>query len=209
MVKGEAEPSDINAVDFIIASAQQKVARLEKRIEDLSLEADDPDAQAALDAAYEELEELDPSSFEVKAGSILHGLGFSSEMMKRPTKDMSGGWRMRVALARALFVKPHLLLLGMILFSEPINLLFTGCFIDEPSLYSFVLVSERTTNHFPANHLDLGAVVWLEAYLSTYNHILVVSSYLLMQIWNFFNEGYRSHPIRKILWTAFAQTLWN
>lgn len=114
LVKGEADPSDINAVDFIIASAQQKVARLEKRIEELALEADDSDAQVALDAAYEELEEMDPSTFEAKAASILHGLGFDADMMKRPTKDMSGGWRMRVALARALFVKPHLLLLGSI-----------------------------------------------------------------------------------------------
>ncbi|QRV73276.1 ABC transporter [Ceratobasidium sp. AG-Ba] len=140
LVRGEAEPSDINAVDYIVASAKQKVARLEKLIEDLSV-ADDVD-ELALDAAHEELEELDPSTFEVKAGSILHGLGFSQAMMKKPTKDMSGGWRMRVSLARALFVKPHLLLLGLL-----------------------------------ANHLDLGAVVWLEAYLSTYNHILVITSH--------------------------------
>lgn len=140
LVRGEAEPSDVNAVEYIVASAKEKVARLEARIEELSV-ADEVD-EAALDAASDELEELDPSTFEAKAGSILHGLGFSAQMMARPTKDMSGGWRMRVALARALFIKPHLLLL------------------DEPT-----------------NHLDLEAVVWLEAYLSMYNHILVITSH--------------------------------
>ncbi|GLB34405.1 putative ABC transporter [Lyophyllum shimeji] len=140
LVRGEAEPSDVNAVDFIVASAKEKVARIEAYIEELSV-ADEVD-DLALEAAYEELEELDPSTFDAKASSILYGLGFSQAMMKKPTKDMSGGWRMRVALARALFVKPHLLLL------------------DEPT-----------------NHLDLEAVVWLEAYLSTYNHILVITSH--------------------------------
>ncbi|KAN0061007.1 ABC transporter ATP-binding protein arb1 [Thecaphora frezii] len=140
LVQGEAEPSDVNALEYIIASAKEKVARLEKEIEDLSV-ADEVD-EVALELKYEELEELDPNTFEAKAGMILHGLGFSQEMMRKPTKDMSGGWRMRCTLGKALFLKPHLLLL------------------DEPT-----------------NHLDLEAVVWLEAYLSTYNHILVLTSH--------------------------------
>ena len=50
-------------------------------------------------SAYEEFEELDQSTFEAKAAIILHRLGFTQAMMQKPTKDMSGGWRMRVALA--------------------------------------------------------------------------------------------------------------
>lgn len=60
-------------MDFIIASAKEKVAKLERRIEELSM-ADEPD-DVALDQAYEELEEMDPSTFETKAGSILHEIG--------------------------------------------------------------------------------------------------------------------------------------
>lgn len=47
----------------------------------------------------------------VKAARLLYGLGFTKEMQAKQAKDFSGGWRMRIALARALYVKPHLLLL--------------------------------------------------------------------------------------------------
>jgi ATPase subunit of ABC transporter with duplicated ATPase domains len=50
-------------------------------------------------------------SFQAKASRLLHGLGFDKKMQAKAAKDFSGGWRMRIALARALFVKPHLLLL--------------------------------------------------------------------------------------------------
>ena len=54
---------------------------------------------------------MDPSTFQTRASLILTGLGFNKQTIHKRTKDMSGGWRMRVALAKALFVKPSLLLL--------------------------------------------------------------------------------------------------
>ena len=57
------------------------------------------------------MDKMDPSTFSTRASLILTGLGFNKQTIQKKTKDMSGGWRMRVALAKALFVKPTLLLL--------------------------------------------------------------------------------------------------
>eukprot|EP00927_Polykrikos_kofoidii_P074106 TRINITY_DN7006_c0_g1_i1.p1 TRINITY_DN7006_c0_g1~~TRINITY_DN7006_c0_g1_i1.p1 ORF type:complete len:656 (-),score=144.33 TRINITY_DN7006_c0_g1_i1:131-1828(-) len=65
---------------------------------------------------YERLEELGNEDAESRAGVILAGLGFTGEDQQRPTREFSGGWRMRIALAQALFVHPDLLLLD-----EPTN----------------------------------------------------------------------------------------
>lgn len=49
---------------------------------------------------YERLEELDADKAEVRASRILFGLGFTPAMQHKKLKDFSGGWRMRVSLAR-------------------------------------------------------------------------------------------------------------
>ncbi|KAL5988531.1 ATP-binding cassette sub- F member 3 [Asimina triloba] len=69
-----------------------------------------------LQQIYKRLEYIDAYSAESRAASILAGLSFTPEMQRKPTKAFSGGWRMRIALARALFIEPDLLLLD-----EPTN----------------------------------------------------------------------------------------
>ncbi|XP_046437039.1 ATP-binding cassette sub-family F member 1-like [Daphnia pulex] len=69
-----------------------------------------------LNQVYEELRAIGADAAEPKARRILAGLGFTAEMQNRPTKNFSGGWRMRVSLGRALYLEPTLLMLD-----EPTN----------------------------------------------------------------------------------------
>ena len=65
-----------------------------------------------LQTVVDQLTAMGADAAESKARRILYGLGFcSAQMQSQPTKQFSGGWRMRISLARALFVEPTLLML--------------------------------------------------------------------------------------------------
>lgn len=121
-LKHEIEAGDLTALEAVLTVDDERI-RLQTEADELSEkmadEEGDHDADVIADRLteiYERLDELDADTAEMRARTILSGLTFSNEMMDKKTKEFSGGWRMRIALARALFIQPTLLLLD-----EPTN----------------------------------------------------------------------------------------
>src|SRR6187399_688581 len=126
-----------------LLEARAEIERIEHALADPAL----PDGEhETLLVRYHDLTEFfrreEGHSIDLRVTQVLEGLGFAKADFDKPAETFSGGWQMRIALAKLLLGRPTLLLL------------------DEPT-----------------NHLDLDARNWLEEYLSSYPHAVILVSH--------------------------------
>jgi len=108
------------SITEVALGAFERVRELEKEVEELGKEleanSEDNDLLIKYTDALHEIDLLDGYNINHKAEEVLHGLGFAIKDLSRPYKEFSGGWRMRVLLAKMILQQPDVLLLD-----EPTN----------------------------------------------------------------------------------------
>ncbi|MGH1420306.1 MAG: ABC-F family ATP-binding cassette domain-containing protein [Hyphomonas sp.] len=109
-VAQEVAASDETILDVVLAADAERHALLQE-----AETAEDPMRIADI---HTRLIDIDAWTADSRAAEVLMGLGFTNEDLSRPTKEFSGGWRMRAAIAGVLFSQPEMLLLD-----EPTNYL--------------------------------------------------------------------------------------
>jgi len=121
-VEQEIEGDEISVLQHILNCDVERIQLLEEMdrlttLDDSELTKEEIARNNARTAEiFERLNSIGANEAESKAIQILTGIGFSQEDMQRPTNSFSGGWRMRVAIAKCIFSEPEILLLD-----EPTN----------------------------------------------------------------------------------------
>ncbi len=133
-VAQEAPGGEESLIDWVLAADSERARLLD--------EAEHANDAHRIAEIHERLNDIGAHAAPARAAQILAGLGFNEAAQQRPCGALSGGWRMRVALAAILFLEPDVLLL------------------DEPT-----------------NYLDLEGTLWLENYLRSYPHTVLIVSH--------------------------------
>jgi len=115
-VEQEIEPSDESVLNTVLSANTLRINLINKEHKLRERLDNDEDILDEYEKITEELIAINVDKDLSDVKKLLFGLGFSFEDQLKPTKHFSGGWRMRVSLAKALYMKPSLLLLD-----EPTN----------------------------------------------------------------------------------------
>jgi ATP-binding cassette subfamily F protein 3 len=156
-----------------VTSLQDKMGILEQELSSI----DDPKEQEKLALEYGRLQErymlLGGYGLEAEAKRILGGLGFREGDFRRLTDELSGGWLMRIALAKILLQSPDLLLLD-----EPTNYLdlesliwLEGFLVNYPGAMIIVSHDRAFLNHLVDRIAEIEALK-IDLYHGDYNHYL-------------------------------------
>jgi ATP-binding cassette subfamily F protein 1 len=167
-VEQEVVADDTPAVEAVLRADQIRWKLLEEEKELMQAIDNGDEAVDKLERLQEVVDELTnmgADAAEAKARRILYGLGFTMDMQTKPTKMFSGGWRMRISLARVSAVKSDKSTKTL---TRNANTLVKQALFMEPTL---LMLDE------PTNHLDLNAVIWLDEYLQKWKKTLLIVSH--------------------------------
>lgn len=172
----------------VALSAFEKILQLETEIETLGKRLEkDHENEALLHEYSDKLHELDTLggyNIHHKTEEVLQGLGFANSDLQRPYKEFSGGWRMRVLLAKMILQQPDLLLLD-----EPTN------HLDLPSIEWL----EKYLVHYK------GAVVIVSHDKYFLNRMVTKIVELYQQQLHFYNGNFDFYETEKAMRTELQQ----